>query len=821
MEVIETLCNEMTFAQHLSVPREKLDAIQPDYLDSMASEGVLTFDGRHYGFGHESFFDYCFARMFINRPESLVSFLKESEQHLFRRAGQVRQVLAYLRDGDRARYVQELGALLSDEGIRTHIKDLAFALLAEVAEPTEEEWKIREKWTAPALKAIEQGTPNPDKLSEIAWQRFFTASSWFAITDQHELIENWLASGNDRLADIAVNYLRIHQRHSPDRVAALVEPYADRGGKWTPRLWVVMEWADRHTSRRFFDLFLRLVDHGTFDQARGRIMLNRISMYIDLVENRPGWVPEILGHQLRRRFSVIRNAGEDLSGSRLFDYDNSPAEIFNKSAERDPGAFVEHVLPVVLDISDSVLFSDMEPPKRDAVWQSLHLRTEHPRGEEACLTALVRALSELATDAVADLRDVISDLRRRDTRIANHLLLALYRGGTARYADEAVSLLCDKPWRFECGFPDNPNWCAMELIGAVTPHCTAENRERLEAVVNCHLSPWERTRDGFRQAGRTRFNLLSAIPVGLRSTHANRHFGELERKFGEPEDEPREITGGWVESPIEEDAIEKMTDDQWLGAVEKYRSEDRREFSGDEVRGGALQLARVLEARVKEEPERFARLSLRFPADTNPVYLKLTLTALVSAEIASGLKLQVCRKAFAESCGECGGSIADVLGNIEDPLPDDAVEILHWLATEHEDPAREAWQVDLGGGQTYYRGDIHMNGINTTRGRAAGAIRDLIHINAAYIDQFRSTLDRMILDQSPAVLSCVAGTLRAVVFHDHALGMSLFQRMNLSEDRLLATEHVRQFIRANLRDQLLRTETDHRAHATVLRTGSL
>ena len=30
--------------------------------------------------------------------------------------------------------------------------------------------------------------------------------------------------------------------------------------------------------------------------------------------------------------------------------------------------------------------------------------------------------------------------------------------------------------------------------------------------------------------------------------------------------------------------------------------------------------------------------------------------------------------------------------------------------------------------------------------------------------------------------------------------MSLFQRMNLSEDRLLATDHVWQFIRANLRD---------------------
>ena len=128
--VMQSLGDAMTDAQQLSVPREALDRFAPDYLDQLASEGVLTFDGRRYGFGHESFFDYCFARVFVTRSESLVSFLRAAEQHLFRRA-QVRQVLTYLRDADAARYARELRSLLSDEGIRAHIKDLAFALLAE------------------------------------------------------------------------------------------------------------------------------------------------------------------------------------------------------------------------------------------------------------------------------------------------------------------------------------------------------------------------------------------------------------------------------------------------------------------------------------------------------------------------------------------------------------------------------------------------------------------------------------------------------------------------------------------------------------------
>ena len=120
--------------------------------------------------------------------------------------------------------------------------------------------------------------------------------------------------------------------------------------------------------------------------------------------------------------------------------------------------------------------------------------------------------------------------------------------------------------------------------------------------------------------------------------------------------------------------------------------------------------------------------------------------------------------------------------------------MLHRLATEHEDPDSEAWQEDAGGGQPYYGDDIYTNGINTTRGRAAGAIQKLIFNDVVSTKRLRPTLDRMIRDRSAAVLSCVAGTLRAVAYHDPALGMSLFRNMDLSEDRLLSMRHVRGFI---------------------------
>ena len=465
MDVMETLCEEMAFTQQLSVRKEKLDAFSPYYVDQLASEGVISFDGRRYGFGHESFFDYVFARLFVKRSESLVAVLKASEQHLFRR-GQVRQVLTYLRDAAPARYVEELRGLFSDDGIRTHLKDLVFTLLAEVTNPTDDEWAIWKTWIEPQLTAIENDTPNADKLSTLAWRRFFASRAWFAEIDRREVIERWLAADNDRFADMAVNYLRFHQRHSPDRVAALLEPYVERDGEWRLRLRFLMESAEYHTSRRFFDLFLRLMDNGTLDEARDRFATNGTFWLLlhSLGEHRPDWTSEVLARQFRRRLALIRATGARLRSGALLDHDQFAPELIVKSAENAPAAFVEHVLPVVLEISDAAASGDT-PPKRDAVWP-MYFKAEHLDGEDACLSELAGALAVLAGTGAVPLRDVVAGLRRRDTQAANYLLLSLYRGGSSRYADEATALLCDEQWRFECGFSDSPNWCAMETIRA-------------------------------------------------------------------------------------------------------------------------------------------------------------------------------------------------------------------------------------------------------------------------------------------------------------------------------------------------------------------
>ena len=267
-DVIQMLCDDMTASQQLSVLKEKLDRFPNDYLHQMVSEGVLSFEDKRYGFGHESFFDYCFARGFVARETSLAEFLVASEQHLFRRA-QVRQVLVYLRDADRERYYSELHALLTHQNVRPHLKDLAIAWVVSLTDPEENEWNVLAPWIESEVESVKSGRPNSDKFVSLVWNHFFSSQSWFQIADREGLLTEWLASDNNRLVDMGANYARVHQRHSGDRVAELLEPFVGRDGDWPRRLSFIMQWADLGNSRRFFDLFLRLVDDGTLDDARG------------------------------------------------------------------------------------------------------------------------------------------------------------------------------------------------------------------------------------------------------------------------------------------------------------------------------------------------------------------------------------------------------------------------------------------------------------------------------------------------------------------------------------------------------------------------
>jgi hypothetical protein len=795
-EVIDTLCAEMAQTQQLSVTRELLDRYE-QYANRMVSEGVLTYDGKRYGFAHESFFDYCFARAFAGRALSLPDFLASAEQHLFRRS-QVRQVLAYLRDADRVRYSRELSRLLTDDRIRTHLKDMALAFLMAVPDPTSDEWGVIEPWLTVSLAASEKGITNEDKFSALVWQHFFVSESWFHFADNRGLPSQWLASGISAVNDMAALYMRAHQRHSSDRVAELLEPYAGKSAEWTKRLRFIVEWADHSMGRMFFDLVLRLVDNGTLDEARGPIASNSTfwCMFYDLEKTHPGWVAELLAHWLRRRMILINRVQGDatVNWKNLFNHDNFGRDTVYEAAHNAPCDFVRHVLPAVLEISDAAAYKGRsEHLQRDAVWPALII-TEHESLDAAVLTSLAGALKTCGETPHTFLTTIVRQLQSHDTFVANILLLKIFAGGVKHMSNDTVALLCREPWRFHCGYSDNPYWLAMELIRALVPCCNVERRVELESAILAFTPEYERSPEGHKSFGRACFALLSCFDEDKLTPAGKTRLGELQRKFSVPIPAPRGVRTFWVGSPIDKTDAQMMTDEQWLNAISKYNSEERPYRWDSPEKGGASQLAALFQEFTKNDPIRFARLGLQFPIGTNPIYIIRLMDGLKESTTPVDLKLEVCRKAFSEIRNESGKAVADLLGSIQDRLPDEAVQMLSWLATEHPDPLTDVSPTVDDAANDPFRGDLYAKGMNTTRGRAAEGIRDLIWRDPEYVARFKDAINHLLEDKSVAVQSCVVSLVYAIASHDIFLALRLFAILMTRDARLFGTPYVDPFL---------------------------
>ncbi|CAA9447704.1 MAG: hypothetical protein AVDCRST_MAG14-572 [uncultured Rubrobacteraceae bacterium] len=215
----------------------------------------------------------------------------------------------------------------------------------------------------------------------------------------------------------------------------------------------------------------------------------------------------------------------------------------------------------------------------------------------------------------------------------------------------------------------------------------------------------------------------------------------------------------------------------------------------DFLKGGAHELSGVLERRTKEDPERFAHLLLRFPDDTHPYYFDAVLRGIAEAGVSTETLLEVCRRCHKLPDRPSGRWICDAVEKAADrPLPKELLEIVAWYATEDSDPEQELWRTDAGNGQPYYGGDILTTGINSTRGRAAEAMADLIFRDADRTPIFSQTLEKMVEDPSIGVRTCVSSALTAVLNHDRNLAVELFKRLCDTEDVLLGTRGVEIFL---------------------------
>ena len=801
-KVIDSLCGYMHENQILSVPEAVVDEWIAD-AEAMSSENVILRNNNRFSFFHEGFFDYSYARSFSSGVETLLELLTRDEQGLFRRT-QVRQILLYMREVDWDRYLRDLKEVLHSDGVRFHIKQVIFGLLADLSEPTIEEWNI--------LSAFDL-EDRDDSTSRQLWALVRRSTPWFQLVDSLGLVEQWLEALNEDLVDRTVRILPSVQRGLPDRMAELLIPYVGRSARWNERLSWLAPLTDWSNGRSYFEFILRLIDEGVLDEAVDPVEANNEfwSLLSHCGRRQPAWACEVIGHYHMRRRELSRKAGH----TNPFDHSSGTIllngfyrDIISVCANGAPKEFAREVLPFICMVIDDTGSTKSEGLEVDQVWS----RRVLPSGYSAAsvvLEGVKTALSKLASLEPEEFRSLIEPIKESPSETIQYLLVCAFSSNTALFGDEGLSHLCVRPERLNVGHLSDRRWGVRRLIEVAAPHASPEGLESMESVLLGFYPEWEMSESGRSRYGAAQYALLGGIPLNLRSDAANSRLQELDLVF--PGEEPSAPSSTRVmrrvRSPISEVDAATMTDDQWLSEMPKYDDDStgvgRVRFGHDgEPIGGAEELSRVLEQEVKRNPGRFAELVTKFSDDLGPSYFEGVLRALSGADLDLDVVARVCERCHQIPGRPVGREISDLIAaSGGGHLPPTLMDLLAWYATKHPDPEEELSRIPVPGTEEFqYRGDVFEHGINTVRGRAARAIAELLRDGPDRLGYLRSTMEEIVSDPSMAVRSCVAQTLTVLLRIDDVMAVRLFRKLCDTDDELLLTPHVEHFLYLTLVD---------------------
>lgn len=785
MTVVDHLVKEMNARQLLYVSRIVRDGYRAQ-VDAMVSEGVLEADDQRIGFFHETFFDYCFARRFINKRRSLEGLLSPAEsQGLFLRS-QVRQLLAFEGATDPDRYRRDLRWLLEPGHARPHLRDVVLAVVGQYADPHADEWEI----LAPI--ADQPPTAGDDAL----WRAIRSNPAWFPLIDATDAWEQWLHSSDERVVNRAVWALSGLLSTFPGRIVKLVAPFASATNAWGHRLLRLLLTANLEGGRPVIELLLQLIPTGVADQAQeltyalGQLAAREPALAVEVMEV---FLARDLEHQRNacdaKPFAL---AAEPLNGH------NGGLDLMKDAARGAPGEFIRRLLPIVLAVMEL-----HERPEQhddsiaDAVWSHGVFGAHHDLSDHL-YNGMALALETLADSDPYAAAPHLATLRSSRRTSALWLLARAYRAGAPTFADEAVDWLCSDPAALCLGYLGSPHWASRQLIEAISATCSQPALERLCANLLGYTPAWEKLPDTRRFRGSAELCLLNGINPTRRSSQVERRLRELRSKLGRDDAAPPQgVESGYIGSPIKPEKAERMTDEQWLRAIARYDADD---FTWDEdgatPKGGAHELAQVLEVRAKEDPERFARFVPRFPRTAAPAYISAVLRGIGTQPLDEQLLIDVCRAAHERRDTDIGRWLVQLIEQrAATPLPGELLDIVAYYVTADSDPKWDDWQPSEEPETTDYGGDIDAVGADYIRGKAALALHALIQHDPARLEVLLPSLKHALSDPILAVRACAIGGLLGVLAADRDLAVELFVKtIARGPDELLASKHVERFV---------------------------
>lgn len=742
--LVFAIAEQMHGEQRISTPSKPFFGLFTDEFDYLKSSGIVTEMDKEVQFFHQTFFDFAFAKQFVQNGNSVTSYILENHQGLFIRSS-LKMIIGFLREQDHDGYIKALETILLSSKYRFHIKLMLLNLLGFEEAPTIKEKQLvkfrilsNKELKLPFLESVtgnswftfllEEGELNKLITKKIGWRNKFAERDWGkankvvakikTLLHYKSTSERWDAQIN-LLWQILIKQLPKSRQSVCDFLLYCSE--FEGKSKFIFRLlYHVKEW----DIPAAFQLFEK---HET---EAGADRFGYYKTLEDALNFNVDWVMQKYKAHCLNKIEAIKGSNDK------FHFEHQDEELFKKMFEVDTTKAFDFTLDIIKRISAKTSGEDKSKLYIDlGFWLFDYERHGRSHGHEAIYHLLVDKVQEQAEQTTPLFDQFFADHLNSNSITILRLLFFGFLANPAHYANEIFQLMELFHQKDGLEGDDKIQFQFRQLLQEVYSHFDNSQKDQIDKILLSIKSKSEldiyqdengKKHHRLKWYGHRKYLYLSTVPKTelYERPLLKKVFLELERKFNKVTDrEPNKIRMNWVGPPMDSSAYDKMTFDQWEQTFEKYDVEYKAEFASS--RGSILEHSRAFQAEVKNRASHFFPFIEKL-IDENKVpyqYLVAGLTGLKEAEYNPAEVQRIYKKALSVSFDrEYTLYFVWVSSYLVEAkvLDQDVLEYLIEIAKNHPDPESNA-----------IRNDALNDGANNVRGSAAGNI-SRVYFNPAF-----------------------------------------------------------------------------------------
>lgn len=604
-KLIYTLSQRMYNEQRISVG----NIYEDDYyseIQYLSSHNLLIEYDKEVQFFHQTFYEYCFAKQFVENKGDLESYILDNEQSLYVRSV-VKMVLEYLREYDITTYHCTIKNIINSKDYRFHIKSLIISEVGLIKKPSISEKEII---TNIILKNEEYEEVFISSIFSEAWIQFFISEdipkSYFFVQNSDNSEGNF-----NLLKEKKTTYNWLLFRNNMNECPLLILDYLDRldfenKNNFISRLLIQIENWSNNKLLHYFEKYIPFEKESK--QKRDNFWFYEILKKV---------FPTNKEYGFEKMTQPILDVYEDYEFDYEFEYTlNSTLEEFYKNSPKETFDFLFKLYKQISEETKVAYFNYENIPT--TLYRSSKLldsEKSYSHGEKS----LKHYLCEFIESCDAEYVTYFYENYKNTNNVP--ILKLLVKGLNTNHKEhrdrivELIEILTNK--NVFRGSDDNFQLLLRKVISGIYEYLTESQIKFINAILLSIRTTYDYNiwtdNNGIRKVylnnfGKKKYLFIKSLPIEKIRKYDSLYktYYELQRKFGEIDHNKALHTSatkwGSVGTPLNQSAYDKMDLNSWKKSMIKYNEHYK---STKWLKGDIHEHSTAFRDKVRECPDKF------------------------------------------------------------------------------------------------------------------------------------------------------------------------------------------------------------------------